>query len=122
MASDIIQAIRDAGAFDSEQEASEAAEATLTELAHCITEGEAEDLAAELPTDLAIALRRTEPTASAPVPYRKFRESLADRLDVDPETAESRADAVVSGLTEELPEETANAEAQLPPEYDRLFE
>jgi uncharacterized protein (DUF2267 family) len=103
-----------------QSEAVGAVRATLQTLGERIASGEADDLAAQLPRELAYYLRQADRDESFEL--GQFYKRVARRAEVDYPDAVYRAQAVVSVLEEAVtPGEMADMRAQLPDEYEDLF-
>ena len=101
-------------------EAERATDATLATLAERITEGEAIDLAAQLPHDLQPSLEGSGPGES--FPPEEFHRRVAERAGVPPGTAEAHARAVLSTVRDAVTEgELDHVLSQLPEDYRNLF-
>lgn len=106
----------------SDEAAADAATATLRTLGERLSKGEATDLATYLPPAFGDALVAGAPQEPASFPAEEFLDRVADHLDVDQETAEERATAVLDAVaTTAGNTEVDAAMSQLPQEYDRLF-
>lgn len=99
-----------------------ATRATLETLAGCITPGKTAALAAQLPKEIAIFLRRPADATTMTMPLSHFLESISRREGVDVARAAYHARMVITVLEEAVsPGEIADICAQLPPAYGRLF-
>lgn len=114
--------IRRIGDLESSDEAETATDAVLSVFAERITNGEAEDLAEQLPAPLADPLTGAEIGEAQSFPAREFVARVADRAGVDEETARRYTRAVLDAVGDAAPAEFARARDQLPEEYDRLVE
>lgn len=93
----------------------------LNVLGERLGDGEASNLAAQLPVDLDHYL--TEPQGDEQFSYQEFIQRIADRADVDESDAHFYAQAVVALLNNVVLEsEVRRMRTQLPDEYDPLFE
>jgi uncharacterized protein (DUF2267 family) len=98
-----------------------AARATLQTLAERISRGEADDLAAVLPPELAAWLHKPDPDAHA-FDADEFIRRVAERSRLDMAGAERAARAVFTALGHAVPgKELADVAAQLPRDYARLL-
>lgn len=105
----------------SNAEAVGAIRATLQTLAERLAGGEAQDLAAQLPRELGHYLRPAEKTQDWLLD--EFLERVAEREGVDLPDSVHHTRAVISVLLEAVsPGEIADVVAQLPADYDPLFE
>jgi uncharacterized protein (DUF2267 family) len=103
-----------------EDKAEEVARATLQTLADRITGGEADDLAAQLPTPLKDALIKQKEDAER-FDVDEFIRRVSERAHVDPDTARTGAMATFSTVREAVtPGEFDDITAQLPQEYRDL--
>jgi uncharacterized protein (DUF2267 family) len=99
--------------------AERAAQATLQTLAERLSQGQARDLAAQLPEPLAGWLFTD--TDAAPFGLEEFLRRVAERLGVDVETAERHARAVFTAVGRTVdPHEVADMKAELPHEFAAL--
>jgi uncharacterized protein (DUF2267 family) len=120
MGYDEILAIVEQHADIGRQRAERAAQATLQTLAERISQGEARDVAAELPPELAPWLGTDAGAEGFDVD--EFIHRVAQREEVDPETAERHARAVFLALRRALTEqEWANVKAELPADFATLL-
>ncbi len=104
------------------QQAVSATRATLETLAARITEGQATDMAAQLPQELGIYLADAQPKPER-FSAQEFLERVAEREEVDLPQAVYHARVVLEVLGEALTApEFEHLQAQLPDEYAALFE
>lgn len=122
-----ITNVRERADLESDGEARAATETTLRVLGSRLTETEAEDLAAQLPEEFGPSL--TWESGTEPEPFdagtfiERVRQQEADDNRLDESDAETDAKAVGSVLAEAVSGgEVSDVLAQLPDEYDRLFE
>jgi uncharacterized protein (DUF2267 family) len=113
--------------IESSGEARIATEATLRVLGSRLGEPEAEDLAAQLPETFGADLTwesATEPESFGVETFvRRVREHESDDPRIEDVDAETHAIAVASVLTDAVSGgELGDVRAQLPAEYDRLFD
>jgi uncharacterized protein (DUF2267 family) len=102
------------------ERAQRAVEATLQTLAERIDAGEARDLAEELPDEVAPWLATTTPAERLDID--EFLRRVAERADVDIETAERHAAAVFIALQRAVsPQEFADLSAELPKDFAPLL-
>ena len=110
---------------DSTDQARTATHAVLETLAETVTGGEAEDVAAQLPDELAEVLDHADHDG-AEHDRESFVSRVGDRLhstDLDPAEAERYADAVTDALAESLTRgELEDLTAQLGGGLDPLFQ
>jgi uncharacterized protein (DUF2267 family) len=93
--------------------------ATLTTLSERLTAAQAQDVAAELPTELKDQLAAA--AAGQPFDFDDFLNRIADELDADRDHAHRIAAAVVTTLAEAGgPGDVEDALAALPPEFGAL--
>ena len=103
----------------SREAAERAVQATLQTLADRLSQGQARDLAAQLPEPLAGWLFTD--TDAAPFGVEEFLRRIAERLGVDVETAERYAHAVFTALGRTVDRsEIADMTAELPQEFAAL--
>lgn len=102
-------------------EAMRAIHATLETLNQRLAGGEADDLAAQLPREIGSYLR--QPVLQEKFGLNEFFERVAECEGVSVSDAAFHASAVVSVLCDAVSHgEMDDVRAQLPKEYDRLFE
>lgn len=109
--------------LESPEAAHKATIATLQTLGERISRGEAEDVATYLPQECAEAL--TESATDDPQDYSvdEFVDRVADQEGVNADEAQTHIQAVTTVLTQTASNrELRNVWAQLPPEYEPLFE
>jgi uncharacterized protein (DUF2267 family) len=103
-------------------EAERAARATLQTLGERISRGQARDLAEELPTHLGAWLLDSGDPDAEPLDVAEFIRRVAEREDVDRDTAEQHARAVFIALARLVRrDEIADLLAELPKDYAPLF-
>jgi uncharacterized protein (DUF2267 family) len=123
---EFIDRLSEHGQFSTGTEAREAARATLTTLSQLVTQGEAENLSAQLPDDLDdwVQSTKTQPSSGATFDVEGFLRRVAERLpgEVHKEHAEQQAHLVLRTLQEAItPGEWDDVTAQLPADFDRLL-
>jgi uncharacterized protein (DUF2267 family) len=102
-------------------EAVRATRAVLTTIGERLQEGEATDLAAPLPMEIDYYLLAADHDQR--FGYDEFVDRVADRAEVDESDAAFYAQALVDLLADVVPGgEIDDLQAQLPDEYDGLFE
>lgn len=118
--SDLLSLVRESGQFESDEEADRAVRATLDALADCLSPGERRDIAEPLPERYADCLDTAEAGRTSPPDIDAFFDRV--RTEADGRTVEPKVRVVLAALGEVVGEaELADARAQLPPEYGRLF-
>lgn len=119
---ELIDAVRRHGDFDSEDEARVATRAALAALGRRIARGEAVDVATRLGGDPADWLLPPEGDGPKSLSVEEFVAFVADRADADGDEAWEYAEAVLGGLSDVLPDaEFRDVTSQFPAEYDRLL-
>ena len=109
--------------LSSRGEAERATRATLETLAERLAGGEAKDLAAQLPPEIGDHLRGQWSAMGESFSLGEFFRRVSQREGVDPPAAVFHARAVIEVLSEAVSQgELDDVRAQLPAEYDRLFE
>jgi uncharacterized protein (DUF2267 family) len=104
------------------EEAVSATRATLQTLAERVTRGQASHVAAQLPEELAVYLSDAKPKPER-FSLEEFLERVAAREKADMPAATYHARVVVEVLGEAVtPDEWEQLRAQLPDDYDPLFE
>lgn len=102
-------------------EAVRATRATLAVLGQRLFGGEVEDLAAQLPSEVGYYLQQTE--ASESFGLNEFFRRVSEHEGVDLPDAVHHARVVISVVQEAVtPSEVKDIRAQLPDEFDPLFE
>ena len=98
-----------------------AVRATLETLGERLAGGEADNAAAQLPEEIGYYLRQAKSNESFEL--RTFYERVAERESVDFPDAVYHSKVVMSVMQEAIsPGEMSDLRAQLPPEYNDLFE
>jgi uncharacterized protein (DUF2267 family) len=109
--------------LSSRGEAERAVRATLETLAERLSGGEAEDLAAQLPLEIGHHLRGPWSAQGERFPLDEFFRLVSLREGVDLPAAVFHARAVIEVLSEAVSTgEMDDVRAQLPAEYERLFD
>jgi uncharacterized protein (DUF2267 family) len=102
--------------------AERAARATLETLGERISRGQARDLAKDLPAEVGRWLLESGDPDAEPFDAREFIRRVAEREEVDTDTAERHARAVFLALARLVPsDEVADLVAELPKDYDSLI-
>ncbi|MCD2204977.1 DUF2267 domain-containing protein [Halobacterium sp. KA-6] len=123
MPTELVEHAREYDSFDSDEHAEETVVAVLETLAERLSEGEAEDLAEQLPTKYANELQSPAPRHPQKYSVPEFLDRVERRADLDYEGREPKTAAVLTALVDTVSgDELALAREQLPEEYDRLFE
>lgn len=124
-ADQLYDSVAQQASIESRETAERATIATLQILGQHISEGQAEDIAAELPDEISETVTdRSDETPESFSP-ETFVQRVADREteDVDQDTAKTHTRAVFAALSEaSLHDELQNAREQLPNEFATLFE
>jgi uncharacterized protein (DUF2267 family) len=108
--------------LDSRAEAERATRATLETLAERLVGGEAHDLAAQLPAELAHSLQLPDAGIGAKLTLDEFFELVREREGVDLEDATLHARVVIGVLTEAVSQgEIKDVRVQLPAAFAQLF-
>ena len=118
---EFVGEVENRGRLPSRGDAVRAIQATLETLAERIREGEASDLAAQLPPEIGTFLRKVDETERFPVEDFFLRVAAKETADLPDATHHARAviavlqEAVTTGEIEDI-------RAQLPDSYAPLFE
>ena len=117
--------VQEAGHLESMDHAQAASEAVLGTLGETLTAGEAEDVAAQLPDDLARIMEDADHDGAG-YGREEFVERVGEHLrdtDVEPEDAEQFAEAVTDAVAAALTEgEVEDLKGQLDEDLQPLFE
>jgi uncharacterized protein (DUF2267 family) len=109
--------------LSTKDEAERAIRATLETLAGRLAGGEAKDLAAQLPPEIAIYLEQPRVGAGEDFSLDEFFKLVSEREGVELAEASFHARVVLGLLTEVVTMgEIEDVRAQLPPEFRQLFE
>lgn len=109
--------------LSSREDAERATRATLETLAEHLAGGEADDLAAQLPPEIGEHLRGAGAALGERFSLEEFFRRVGLRENVDRSDAMAHARAVIEVLGEAVSKgEMDDVRAQLPAEFDRLFE
>ena len=107
--------------MDTQPAAENAINAVLETLSECLTGGEANDLASQLPSELQAPLQHSDEEAEQ-FSLEEFYRRVAEREGVDVDTARNDASAVMTVLGMALtPGELDDVMEQLPAELNVLF-
>lgn len=118
---EFIETVRRDAPIESEEVAAEVTLATLRTLGERITDGEAADVAEQLPRGLAEPLADA-PGEADPFSLDEFTARVSDRAGVDDADVVPAARGVAAALSEAAPAELDAAREQLPTEFDVIFE
>ncbi|WP_246998824.1 DUF2267 domain-containing protein [Halosolutus gelatinilyticus] len=123
--SEFYTLVQEAGHLDTVDRAQEATEGVLRTLGETLTGGEAEDVAGQLPDDLAGIVEDADHDAAG-YGYDEFVQRVSEQLrgtDVEPDDAERYADAVTDAIAAALTEgQLQDLKAQLDGDLQPLFE
>ena len=119
---EFIAQVRHRAGLDSHAEAERATHATLETLAERLVGGEAHDLAAQLPPELAHYLQLPDAGIGAKLALDEFFELVSEREGVDLPDATFHARVVIGLLTEAVSiGEIKDVRVQLPAAFAQLF-
>ncbi len=120
---EFIKQVQHHASLHSREDAELATRATLETLAERLVGGEAEDLASQLPRELAEYLRTGLAGAGVRFSMEEFFRRVSEREGVDLPKAINHARAVFAVLYKAVsPGEMADVRAQLPADFSQLFE
>lgn len=119
---DFFQTVRREAQLDSTDAARAVTTATLATLGERISDGEAEDLARDLPDPLARTLVEEGAGEAEPFSLEEFTGRVSDRAGIDESRVAVSARAVATALSEVAGAELETAREQLPAEFDLVFE
>ena len=115
-----IKSVQEQAGCDGKDKALKAVEATLQTLGERLFQGEAEQLAAQLPRELQRFLQ--QPEKRSKMQLDEFLQRVGDREGTDPQMAEQHATAVISVLCRAVSRgEIEDVLSQLPASYLKLF-
>ncbi|MFC6904417.1 DUF2267 domain-containing protein [Halalkalicoccus tibetensis] len=117
--SEFYTMVRQQADLESNDEAETAAKAVLETLSERLAPGEAEEIAGELPNELAGTVGTED--ASEEFGPEEFIARLEKRAGVDEEFATRATRATTHALEEAVGEAFVDAREQFPAEYDELF-
>lgn len=118
-----VATVRESGRFETDANAREATAATLEAFGDCIARGQAEDIAAQLPDDLAEPLLAGATEEAQPLEYDDFLSQVSEQAGFPREYAQARVQAVVAALKQAIDEfEFENLRRTLPRRYGPIFE
>lgn len=118
---DFLETVRQGASLDSTEQARTVTEATLRTLGERITDGEADDLARNLPPEFATALTDASPGEADPFSLEEFVERVSGRAEIDDSLVVEYSRGVAAALAEGADTELETAREQLPPEFDVIF-
>lgn len=119
---EFIKHVQSAAQIESRDDAKRAIQVTFAMLAQRIYGKEAEDLASQLPEEMAQYLRGDEGENGEYLSLKKFYERVAQKEGVDGPTAAIHVRAVLSVLQKAVtPGQFSHIRANLPSEYRELF-
>ncbi|MFB6122222.1 MAG: DUF2267 domain-containing protein [Haloferacaceae archaeon] len=116
----VIERVRQRREFASTEAAEEVTAATLEALGRTVPDGDAHDVAVELPPELARRLRSVEDRAST-ASVDEFLAYVHENASVREVGVEWKVSGVFDVLEETVGEEFDDVQAQLPEEYERLY-
>ncbi|MFA9517919.1 DUF2267 domain-containing protein [Halopenitus sp. H-Gu1] len=120
---DIVEAVFQSHDFTSREQAEAVTRATLRNLGRCLSVGEARDIAAPLPPDLSLELVDINRKRAKPMAYEEFIEQVGEEAALPDRAVEQDVQVVMAVLAQRVgEEELENAQAQLPPNYGRIFD
>ncbi len=119
---EFIGQVQHCAGLGSHAEAERATRATLETLAERLAGGEAHDLAAQLPPELARSLEAPDAGIGAKLTLNEFFELVSEREGVDLEDSTLHARVVIGVLTEAVSlGEIKDVRVQLPAAFAQLF-
>ena len=119
---EFIGQVQHRAGLSSRAEAERATRATLETLAERLVGGEVDDLAAQLPSELALYLQPPDAGIGAKLTLDEFFEVVSEREGVDLPDAMFHARVVIGLLTEAVSMgEIEDVRAQLPADFAQLF-
>lgn len=119
---EFIRHVQSVAQLDSREEAERATQATLETLAERIVGGEAKDLAAQLPEEIAVYLQGHEGENGEVFSLKEFYRRISEREGVEPTSAAIHARAVFTTMrTAVEPGEFEDVRRNLSSDYSDLF-
>ncbi len=119
---EFIEEVQAQASFTSHNQAREAVRATLASLGEHISGGQAMKLAAQLPPEIRDDLQQQADSAQA-FDLDEFFARISQREETNRATAEAHARAVLKTVKQSVePSQWQDTLAQLPKEFDSLFE
>lgn len=120
---EFVKHVHNRARISSREEAIGAVRATLETLAERLAGGEASDLAAQLPQEIAVYLQHDKAGSGERFSLDEFFDRVSAREGVDLPVAVYHARVVIEVLGEAVTTgEMNDIRSQLPSEFDRLFE
>ena len=119
---EFIKEVQRRASLDSREEAEKATAATLSTLSEHLAGGEPQDLAAQLPDELAEYLRHTGESQGESFSAAEFFRRVSDREGVTEEAARNHAKAVIQSVNEMVSAgELEDVKEQLPEDLGSLI-
>lgn len=116
---EFLDRVREASGVESTDEAEGVAEAALATLGERISDGQAADLAAQLPEEVAEPLAEPPVAEAEEFPVDEFVDRVGERSPAENADPVAQSRAVVGAVADAVDEsELRDAREQLPPEYD----
>ena len=120
---EFIGQVQNRARLSSREEAVKAIRATLETLAERLAGGEPKDLAAQLPEEIGVYLQHEKAGSGERFSLDEFFKRVSEREGADLPASVYHARVVIEVLTEAVTRGQMNdVRAQLPEEFDRLFE
>lgn len=119
---DFLETVRRDAPLESDDSARAVTEATLQTLGERIADGEATELADQLPDAFAVALTDVDPGEAEPFSLETFIGRVSDRADIDEAEVIAQSRAVAGAVATTAESELETAREQLPSEFDVIFE
>lgn len=119
---EFLETVRQEVSLDSKEGVMTITDATVRTLGERITDGEASDLAQNLPEQLEETLTDVNPGEADPFSLEEFIERVSDRAEVDESDVVVHSRAVATALAVAVKTELEIVREQLPSEFDVIFE
>lgn len=120
---DLVTLVQERANLDNHALASAITRATLETLAERVQGNSANNLASQLPRELAVLVQREPGTTGEPFPVDEFTRRVAERADMDSDQAIRQLRVVLEALRASVSEGAINhLWAELPGEYLSLFD
>lgn len=119
---EFVKEVQRRAGLNSKEEAEEATASTLKTLSEHLAGGEPQNLAAQLPDELAKHLRHSGESEGEAFSAEEFFKRISDRTGASEAASREHARAVIEAINEMVsPGELGDLQEQLPPELAAMF-